>query len=50
LKNEELMVLLEEIIIETRKEVVGNFFSPKVDHIIEIGKEVMGIIFFPKVA
>jgi hypothetical protein len=48
LKDEELMVLLEEIVIETRKEVVGNYFFPKVDHIIEIGKEVVGIFFPPK--
>jgi hypothetical protein len=47
LKDKELMVLLEEIIIETRKEVVGNCFFLKVDHIIEIGKEVVGIFFFP---
>jgi hypothetical protein len=33
--------------METRKEVVGNLFFPKVDHIIRIGKEVMGRFFFP---
>ncbi len=50
LKDEELMVLLEEIIVETRKDVVGNFFSPKVGYIIKIGKEVVGIPTPPKVA
>ncbi len=39
------MALLEEIIIKTRKEVMGRIFFSKVDHIIEIGK-VVGIIFF----
>jgi hypothetical protein len=42
------MALLEEIITETRKEVVGRIFSPKVDHITKIGKEVVGIIIFSK--
>jgi hypothetical protein len=38
LKEEELMALLKEIIIETRKKVVGRIFFPKVDHITKIGK------------
>jgi len=41
--------LLEEIITNIRKEVVGRFLFPKVDHITKTRKEVVGIIFFPKV-
>jgi hypothetical protein len=48
LKEEELMALLEQIIMETRKEVVGRTFLPKVDHIIETG-DVLGRFFPPKV-
>ncbi len=48
LKEEELMALLEETIVETKKEVMGRIFFSKVDHITETG-EVVGIIyFFPK--
>ncbi len=43
------MALLEEIIIDIRKEVVGRIVFPKVDHITKTRKEVMGIIFFPKI-
>jgi hypothetical protein len=50
LKEEELMALLEEIITDIKKEVVGRFFFPKVDHITKIRKEDVGIILFPKVA
>jgi hypothetical protein len=48
LKDEELMVLLEEIIIETRKEVMGNFFSKSRSRHRD-WKGGCGDIFFPKV-
>jgi hypothetical protein len=48
LKEEELVALLKNVIIEIRKEVVGRTFFSKIDHITKT-KEVVGRIFFPKV-
>jgi hypothetical protein len=45
LKEEELMALLENIIVETKKEVVGRICFLKIDHIAEI-REVVGMSIF----